>query len=47
MQQCAITVNPSEETIKLGPLRIKFLLTGNDSNGSASVFEVLVPVSRV
>jgi hypothetical protein len=39
-------VNLSEETIKIGPLGIRFLLTGDDSNGSASVFEVLVPVGR-
>jgi quercetin dioxygenase-like cupin family protein len=39
-------VNPSEETIKLGPLGIRFLLTGDDSNGSASVFEVQVPVGQ-
>lgn len=43
MQQRATKVNPSEETIKIGPLGIRFLLTGNDSNNNASVFEVLVP----
>jgi quercetin dioxygenase-like cupin family protein len=46
MQQRAIRVNPSEETIKLGPLGIRFLLTGDDSNGSVSVFEVLVPAGQ-
>ena len=39
-------VNPSEETIKIGPLGIRFLLTGEDSNGNASVFEVRVPVGQ-
>jgi quercetin dioxygenase-like cupin family protein len=39
-------VNPSEETIKIGPIRIRFLLTGDDSNGSVSVFEVLVPAGQ-
>ncbi len=43
MQQRATTVNPSEETIKIGPLGIRFLLTGGDSNNNASLFEVLVP----
>jgi len=43
MQQRTIRVNPSEETIKIGPLRIRFLLTRDDSNGGVSVFEVLVP----
>lgn len=39
-------VNPSEETIKIGPLGIRFLLTGDDSNGNISVFEVLVPAGQ-
>ena len=39
-------VNPSEETIKIGPIETRFLLTGHDSNGSASVFEVLVPAGQ-
>ena len=46
MQQRTTRVNPSEETIKIGPLGIRFLLTGDDSNGSVSVFEVLVPVGQ-
>jgi len=46
MQQRAARVNASEETIKIGPLGIRFLLTGDDSNGSVSVFEVLVPVGQ-
>jgi quercetin dioxygenase-like cupin family protein len=45
-QQRMIKVNASEETIKIGPLGIRFLLTGDDSNGSVSVFEVLVPVGQ-
>jgi quercetin dioxygenase-like cupin family protein len=43
MPEQATKVNPSEETITIGPLGIRFLLTGNDSNNNASVFEVLVP----
>jgi len=46
MQQCPMKVNPSEETIKIGPLEIRFLLTGDDSRGSVSVFEFLVPVGQ-
>ena len=46
MQQRAIRVNASEETIKIGPLGIRFLLTADDSGGSVSVFEVLVPVGQ-
>jgi quercetin dioxygenase-like cupin family protein len=41
-----LIVNPSQETIQIGPLEIRFLLTGADSNGSASVFEVLVPAGQ-
>lgn len=40
------TVNPSEETIRIGPLAIRFLLTGEDTNGSVSVFEVTVPAGQ-
>ena len=40
------SVNPSEETIHIGPLGIRFLLTGDDTNGSVSVFEVTVPAGQ-
>ena len=46
MQPSANRVNPSEETIRIGPLGIRFLLTGDDSSGSVSVFEVSVPVGQ-
>ena len=46
MQHRATRVNASEETIKIGPLGIRFLLTGEDSNESVSVFELLVPVGQ-
>ena len=46
MQQRGIRVNASEETIKIGPLGIRFLLTGDDSRGSVSVFEILVPIGQ-
>lgn len=46
MQQRMIKVNPSEETIKIGPLRIRFLLTSDDSNGNVSVFEFYVPAGQ-
>ncbi len=46
MQPSINRVNPSEETIKIGPLGIRFLLTGGDSSGSVSVFEVSVPVGQ-
>jgi quercetin dioxygenase-like cupin family protein len=46
MQQRTLRVNPSEETIKIGPLGIRFLLTGEDSKVGVSVFEVLVPAGQ-
>lgn len=46
MSYNATRVNPSEETIKIGPLAIRFLLTGADSNKSASVFEFRVPAGE-
>ena len=46
MEQATTGVNPSEEIIKIGPLVIRFLLTGDDCNGRVSMFEVLVPAGR-
>jgi quercetin dioxygenase-like cupin family protein len=39
-------VNRSEETIEIGPLGIRFLLTGGDTSGSISVFEMTVPAGQ-
>ena len=36
-------VNPAEETIFVGPLGIRFLLTGENSSGSVATFEMTVP----
>ena len=46
MQQHTTRVNASEETIQIGPIGIRFLLTADDSNGSVAVFEVLVPAGQ-
>jgi quercetin dioxygenase-like cupin family protein len=46
MGQRTTRTNPSEESIEIGPLGIRFLLTGDDSRGSASVFEFTVPAGR-
>ena len=46
MQRHTTRVNPSEEIIEIGPLRIRFLLTSHDSNGSISVFELFVPAGQ-
>jgi quercetin dioxygenase-like cupin family protein len=38
-----LRVNPGDETIQLGPLAVRFLLTADHSSGSLAVFEVTVP----
>ncbi|MGH9354636.1 MAG: cupin domain-containing protein [Terriglobia bacterium] len=42
-QTIDVHVNPSDETIGLGPLAVRFLVTGDNSNGSIAVFELVVP----
>ena len=42
-QATDLHVNPSDETIRLGPLAVRFLITGENSNGSVAAFEVSVP----
>jgi len=46
MQPQTPRVNPSQETIHIGPLAIRFLLTGDDSGGSVSLFEFSVPAGE-
>jgi quercetin dioxygenase-like cupin family protein len=43
VQQINLHVNPSAETIRLGPLVVHFLLTGDNSTGSIAAFELIVP----
>jgi quercetin dioxygenase-like cupin family protein len=38
-----LSVNPAEETIRIGPLAVRFLITGENSNGTLALFEVIVP----
>jgi hypothetical protein len=38
-----LRVNPSDETICLGPLAVRFLITGENSSGSVAAFELSVP----
>src|SRR5678815_4416761 len=42
-QTTGLHVNPSEETIRLGPLAVRLLITGENSSGSVAAFEVTVP----
>lgn len=42
-QAIDLRINPSDETIRLGPLAVRFLLTGANSAGSIAAFELVVP----
>jgi quercetin dioxygenase-like cupin family protein len=46
MENPLMTPNPSDETIRIGPLVIHFLITGADSGGSVAAFELTVPGSQ-
>jgi quercetin dioxygenase-like cupin family protein len=39
-------VNPSDETIRLGPLAVRFLITGERATSSVAVFELSVPSTQ-
>jgi quercetin dioxygenase-like cupin family protein len=43
LQTVDLGVNAAEETIRLGPLTVRFLITGENSGGSIAAFEVVVP----
>src|SRR3954469_13454288 len=45
-QTTGLQVNPSAETIRLGPLSVRFLLTADNSSGSVAAFELLVPAAQ-
>ena len=45
-QTVALHVNPSDETIRLGPLAVRFLITGEHASGSVAVFELTVPSAQ-
>lgn len=41
-----LRTNPADETIRVGPLEVRFLLTGDNSTGSVAAFELTVPGSQ-
>lgn len=43
LQIINLSVNPADETIHLGPLAVRFLVTGENSAGTVAAFEVVVP----
>jgi quercetin dioxygenase-like cupin family protein len=45
-QTTDLHVNPSDETIRLGPLLVRFVITGGDANGSITLFELTVPSAQ-
>src|SRR6266478_2795718 len=42
-QTIDLHINPSDEAIHLGPLTVRFLITGENSRGSIAAFELTVP----
>ncbi|HXY50089.1 MAG TPA: cupin domain-containing protein [Terriglobales bacterium] len=42
-QTIDLQVNPCEETIRLGPLAVRFLITAENSSGTVAAFELFVP----
>src|SRR6476646_246946 len=45
-QTTGIHVNPSDETIHLGPLAVRCLVTADDASGSVALFELTVPAAQ-
>jgi len=46
-QTTNVTVNRGDETIRVGPLSVRFLITGENANGSVAAFELsLAPRMR-
>ena len=41
-----LQVNPVDEMLRLGPLGVRFLVTGEQSSGSVAVFELTVPAGQ-
>ncbi len=41
-----LQISPANETIRLGPLAVRFLVTGDNSSGSVAAFEVMVPAKQ-
>ncbi len=45
-QAIAVSVNPADETIHIGPLALHFLVTSEQSAGTVAVFEILIPAGQ-
>ena len=45
-QTSSVRLNPADEAIRLGPLVVRFLVTGDDARGSIALFELTVPAAE-
>ena len=45
-QTTGLRTNPADETIHLGPLTVRFLVTAAEANDSVAVFELAVPAAQ-
>lgn len=41
-----VEINPAEETLSTPGLAVRFMVTGDNSNGSVAAFELMVPAGR-
>jgi quercetin dioxygenase-like cupin family protein len=41
-----VHIDPADETIRLGPLQVRFLITGENSSGSIAAFDLFVPAAQ-
>jgi quercetin dioxygenase-like cupin family protein len=41
-----VHINPADETIHLGPLAVRFLITGENAHGTVALFELTVPAAQ-
>ena len=41
-----VEINPAEETLSTPGLAVRFMVTGDQSNGSVAAFELMVPAGR-
>jgi quercetin dioxygenase-like cupin family protein len=41
-----VSVNPAHEIIRIGPLAVRFLLSGENSGGGLAAFELTVPAAE-
>ena len=45
-QKTDVHINPADEIIHLGPLAVRFLVTGDEASGGLALFELTVPAAQ-